>query len=475
VTPSRGILCLQSKRQGPRVTASKETKGTILVVDDDAPLLRLISLRLREEGYGVVTAESGEQALGLITVKLPNLVLTDLQMGGMDGLALFEAIHRDYPSLPVIILTAHGTIPDAVTATSRGVFGFLTKPFEARALVSQVERALRVSGPAVAALGALPDAAWRGEIVTRSPAMEEVLQQAKMVSATDASVFIYGESGTGKELLARAIHRASRRSGCEFVAVNCGAIPEPLLESELFGYVKGAFTGATRDHKGLFQAAHSGTLFLDEIGDMPLALQVKLLRVLQERQVRPVGAVASVPVDVRVVSASHRNLQDEMNAGRFREDLYYRLNVVSLSLPPLAQRREDIPLLANHFLQHLAERYGKNVAALAPDALELMLAASWPGNVRQLFNVVEQTVALSMTQLVPASLVQRALQQAAANLSSLDEAKRRFERDYLVQLLKMTRGNVSQAARLAKRNRSDFYSLLARHELDPGQFKSSVE
>ncbi|MET0218932.1 MAG: sigma 54-interacting transcriptional regulator [Burkholderiales bacterium] len=457
------------------MTASKETKGTILVVDDDAPLLRLISLRLREEGYGVVTAESGEQALGLITVKLPNLVLTDLQMGGMDGLALFEAIHRDYPSLPVIILTAHGTIPDAVTATSRGVFGFLTKPFEARALVSQVERALRVSGPAVAALGALPDAAWRGEIVTRSPAMEEVLQQAKMVSATDASVFIYGESGTGKELLARAIHRASRRSGCEFVAVNCGAIPEPLLESELFGYVKGAFTGATRDHKGLFQAAHSGTLFLDEIGDMPLALQVKLLRVLQERQVRPVGAVASVPVDVRVVSASHRNLQDEMNAGRFREDLYYRLNVVSLSLPPLAQRREDIPLLANHFLQHLAERYGKNVAALAPDALELMLAASWPGNVRQLFNVVEQTVALSMTQLVPASLVQRALQQAAANLSSLDEAKRRFERDYLVQLLKMTRGNVSQAARLAKRNRSDFYSLLARHELDPGQFKSSVE
>ena len=457
------------------MTASKETKGTILVVDDDAPLLRLISLRLREEGYGVVTAESGEQALGLITVKLPNLVLTDLQMGGMDGLALFEAIHRDYPSLPVIILTAHGTIPDAVTATSRGVFGFLTKPFEARALVGQVERALRVSGPAVAALGALPDAAWREEIVTRSPAMEEVLQQAKMVSVTDASVIIHGESGTGKELLARAIHRASRRSGREFVAVNCGAIPEPLLESELFGYVKGAFTGATRDHKGLFQAAHSGTLFLDEIGDMPLALQVKLLRVLQERQVRPVGAVASVPVDVRVVSASHRNLQDEMKAGRFREDLYYRLNVVSLSLPPLAQRREDIPLLANHFLQHLAERYGKNVAALAPDALELMLAASWPGNVRQLFNVVEQTVALSMTQLVPASLVQRALQQAAANLSSLDEAKRRFERDYLVQLLKMTRGNVSQAARLAKRNRSDFYSLLARHELDPGQFKSSVE
>jgi two-component system response regulator GlrR len=457
------------------VNDTRETKGTILVVDDDAPLLRLISLRLREEGYGVVAAESGERALGLIAMKLPNVVLTDLQMSGMDGLALFEAIHRDYPSLPVIILTAHGTIPDAVAATTRGVFGFLTKPFEARTLLGEVERALRVSGPATATLAASPDRAWREEIVTRSPAMEEVLQQAKMVSTTDASVFIHGESGTGKELLARAIHRASRRSEREFVAVNCGAIPEPLLESELFGYVKGAFTGAVRDHKGLFQAAHGGTLFLDEIGDMPLALQVKLLRVLQERQVRPVGAVASVPIDVRVVSASHRNLQDEMKAGRFREDLYYRLNVVSLSLPPLAQRREDIPLLASHFLQQLAERYGKDVASLAPDAIELMLSASWPGNVRQLFNVVEQTVALSVTPLVPASLVQRALQQAAANLSSLDEAKRRFERDYLVQLLKMTRGNVSQAARLAKRNRSDFYSLLARHEIDPGQFKSSVE
>ncbi len=454
---------------------TRETKGTILVVDDDAPLLRLISLRLREEGYGVVAAESGERALGLIAMKLPNVVLTDLQMSGMDGLALFEAIHRDYPSLPVIILTAHGTIPDAVAATTRGVFGFLTKPFEARTLLGEVERALRVSGPATATPAASPELAWRDEIVTRSPAMEEVLQQAKMVSTTDASVFIHGESGTGKELLARAIHRASRRSEREFVAVNCGAIPEPLLESELFGYVKGAFTGAVRDHKGLFQAANGGTLFLDEIGDMPLALQVKLLRVLQERQVRPVGAVTSVPIDVRVVSASHRNLQDEMKAGRFREDLYYRLNVVSLSLPPLAQRREDIPLLASHFLQQLAARYGKDVASLAPDALELMLCASWPGNVRQLFNVVEQTVALSVTPLVPASLVQRALQQAAANLSSLDEAKRRFERDYLVQLLKMTRGNVSQAARLAKRNRSDFYSLLARHELDPGQFKSSVE
>ncbi len=341
------------------MSATVATKGTILVVDDDAPLLRLISLRLREEGYGVVTAESGERALGSIAMKLPNLVLTDLQMSGMDGLALFEAIHRDYPSLPVIILTAHGTIPDAVTATTRGVFGFLTKPFEARTLLGEVERALRVSGPATATLAASPDAAWREEIVTRSPAMEEVLQQAKMVSATDASVFIHGESGTGKELLARAIHRASRRSAGEFVAVNCGAIPEPLLESELFGYVKGAFTGAVRDHKGLFQAAHGGTLFLDEIGDMPLALQVKLLRVLQERQVRPVGAVASTSIDVRVVSASHRNLQDELKAGRFREDLYYRLNVVSLSLPPLEQRREDIPLLAHHFLQQLAERYGK--------------------------------------------------------------------------------------------------------------------
>src|SRR6185295_19490182 len=322
-------------------------RGDILLVDDDPDLLKLISLRLTSAGYRVRTAESGETALAALAVVRPSAVITDLRMPGIDGLQLFAAIHRQHPALPVIILTAHGTIPDAVSATQRGVFGFLTKPFDSQDLLQKVAAALRVAGD-------LPETSsdttgeWRAGIITRSPRMEDLLRQARLVADSDASVLIYGDSGTGKELLARAIHRASPRRDKPFVAVNCGAIPEPLLESELFGHARGAFSGAVQAHKGLFQAADGGTIFLDEIGDMPLALQ--------EGEVRPVGATQPIPVDVRVVSATHRDLDAQKASGQFREDLYYRLNVVSLKLPALADRREDIPLLATHFLRRLAER-----------------------------------------------------------------------------------------------------------------------
>jgi len=285
-------------------------------------------------------------------------------------------------------------------------------------------------------------------------------------------VFIYGESGTGKELLARAIHRASPRSAQPFVAINCGAIPEQLLESELFGHLRGAFTGAVRDHKGLFLTANRGTLFLDEIGDMPVALQVKLLRVLQERKVRPVGSTESNDVDVRIISATHRNIEAEMAAGNFRDDLFYRLNVVALALPPLSERREDIPLLAKHFLGVLTDKYKKEVNGFAPEAMELLVAAAWPGNVRQLYNVVEQSVALATTPLIPVASAQQAIQNQQTEFASFEDARRRFEREYLTQLLKITDGNVTQAARLAKRNRTEFYKLLGRHQLDPKIFKS---
>jgi two-component system response regulator GlrR len=387
-------------------------------------------------------------------------------MGGMDGLALFQEIHKKAPTMPVIILTAHGTIPDAVAATKRGVFGFLPKPFDGKLLLEQVEQALKHSGASGDG-----DEEWRREFITVSPRMEDVLRQARMVAKSDASVFIQGASGTGKELLARAIHFASPRSERAFVAVNCAAIPENLLESELFGHRKGSFTGANYDHKGLFQAADGGTVFLDEIGDMPLPLQAKLLRVLQDREVRPVGATQTIPVDVRIVSATHRDLDAQMKTGQFREDLYYRLNVVSLSLPPLADRREDIVPLAQHFLATVAGRYSKDVKAFAPDALELMLGAPWPGNVRQLLNVVEQVVALSSGGIVPASLVQQALRQEPASLEPLEEARKAFERDYLVRILRMTAGNVTQAAKLAQRNRTEFYKLLERHRLEPKTFK----
>jgi two-component system response regulator GlrR len=450
----------------------------ILIVDDDPALLRLLSMRLRGEGHEVVEAASGEAALAALDRELPQLLITDLRMGGMDGLQLFQAVHRRHPLLPVLMLTAHGTIADAVKALRRGVFGYIAKPFEARELMAEVDRALAASQ----ALGAnvpvedagADDETWREAILTRSPRMQQVLAEARMVAQTDAAVLVQGDSGTGKELLARALHAASPRCGGPLVAVNCGAIAEHLIESELFGHVRGAFTGAVRDRPGLFAQAHRGTLFLDEIGELPLAMQVKLLRALQEREVRPVGAERTVKVDVRVISASHRRLADEVAAGRFREDLFYRLNVVHLALPALAERREDIPLLARHFMASLAQRYGKPVGGFAPGALELLIAAPWPGNVRQLQNVVEKCLVLCPGELIPASLVERALAHqgsGGAEMLPLDEARRQFERDYLTQLLKLTAGNVSQAARLARRNRTDFYALLARHGLAPSAFK----
>src|SRR5689334_13197992 len=386
----------------------------ILLVDDDPDLLKLISLRLTSAGYKVRTAESGETALAAIAVRRPAAVVTDLRMPGIDGLQLFDAINRQHAGIPVLILTAHGTIPDAVAATQRGVFGYLTKPFDSQELLQKVASAIKLSGgdPGKSA----SQEVWRDGIITRSPVMEDLLRQAKLVADSDASILIHGESGTGKELLARAIHRASPRRDKPFVAVNCGAIPSELLESELFGHARGAFTGAVQAHKGLFQAADGGTLLLDEIGDMPMPLQVKLLRVLQEGEVRPVGSTQAIPVDVRVISATHRDLDAQKTSGQFREDLYYRLNVVSLRLPSLAERREDIPVLAAHFLRRLAERYRKPAPTLAPDAMALLVAAPWPGNVRQLLNLLEQALALTTTSVIPASLVQNALKEDAAAL-----------------------------------------------------------
>jgi two-component system response regulator GlrR len=448
-----------------------DNAARILLVDDDPDLLHLLAIRLKSAGYNVTTADSGERALAAIAAGLPQLVITDLRMPGMDGLALFDSVQRDHPALPVVILTAHGNIPDAVAATKRGVFGYLTKPYDSNILIEQVEAALRLSGTRT---GHGDDSEWRAEIITRSRVMEDLLTQARLVAAGDASVFLSGASGSGKELLARAIHKASDRRNHAFVAVNCGAIPEQLLESELFGHIKGSFTGATKDYKGLFQAADKGTLLLDEIGDMPLSLQVKLLRVLEDRLVRPVGSTQSVPVDVRIISATHRDLDAAKDAGTFRGDLFYRLNVVSLKLPPLADRREDIPLLVSYFLKRVGDKYAKQVNAFAPEALEALVSAAWPGNIRQLYNVVEQTVALTTSPVIPFSPVQNAIQREQQEFDSFDEARRRFERDYLSQLLKITEGNVTQAAKLAKRNRTEFYKLLQRHQLEPARFKTQV-
>ncbi len=452
------------------------TAAHLLIIDDDQDLLRLLTLRLNAWGFRVSTASSAEQGLARIAVEAPQLVLSDIRLPGKDGLALFDEIRATRPSLPVILLTAHGTIPDAVAAMSRGVYCYLTKPFDSQVLREKIVQALQLSPPGAASAGGAMgvDEDWRAGIVFRSSRMAEVIEDARVVAASDASVLIRGESGTGKEVLARAIHRASARAKAPFVAINCAAIPEALLESELFGHVRGAFTGAASAHTGLFQSADGGTLLLDEIGDMPLALQVKLLRVLQERAVRAVGATRAEPVDVRVLSATHRDLDAAMAQGHFREDLYYRLDVVTLTLPRLEERREDIPLLAAHFVQQLRQKYDKGIVGIVPEALELLAGAAWPGNVRQLYNVVEQCCALTTAPLITLALVQRALRVPAMEALSYADAKQRFERNYLVQLLKLTDGSVADAARIAERNRTEFYRLLQKHELAPEMFRAGT-
>ncbi len=441
---------------------------TILLVDDEKDLLSLWTLRLESAGYDVKTAESGEAAMAILSASAPSLVITDLRMGGMDGIALYEAIRKVNMSIPVIIITAHGSIPEAVEATKKGVYSFLTKPIDGKLLLQEIEKALSHIGQT----GTESDSEeWRRAIISQSAVMEELLNKVQRVSPSMASILIRGESGTGKELLAVAIHKVSSRVKNPFIPVNCSAIPDALLESELFGHARGSFTGADKSYTGLFRTADTGTLFLDEIGDMPQQLQVKLLRVLQERQVRPIGDSVSIDVDVRIISATHQDLEVAIQEKSFREDLYYRLNVVTFEIPPLRKRREDIPLLVDHFIRILNEQNERKVTGFSSDAMEMILEASWPGNVRQLQNVVEQAVALTTTELIPADLLSDTFKQEECKISTFDEARREFEQHYLVKLLQMTRGNVSQAARIAKRNRTDFYKILTRHHIVPSLFK----
>jgi two-component system response regulator GlrR len=437
----------------------------LLLVDDDKSLLRLLTIRLEGEGYEVTAVEDGQSALKKLQNDSYDVVLSDLRMPGLDGLSLFEEIMGIRKDIPVILMTAHGTIADAVAATQRGVFGFLPKPVDHDELRTLLQKALSQSQAA-------QPGDWAKDIITRSPDMLNVLDQAYRIAQREVSVLISGASGTGKELLANAIHKASNRSDKPFVAINCGALPENLLESELFGHAKGAFTGAVAAHPGLFREADGGTLFLDEIGDMPMTLQVKLLRALQERQIRPVGSSKHVDIDVRIISATHKDLHKEMEEGTFREDLYYRLNVVNLKLPSLKSRSEDIPLLARSLLQQSAQRHAVNVSQFSDDAMQQLVTSSWPGNVRQLVNVVEQCVALTQTPVIPLHLVEQALSATKQSWPTLTEARDAFEQQYLHKLLKMTDGNVTRAAELAGRNRTDMHKLMKKHDLDASDFRA---
>ncbi|WP_298720666.1 sigma 54-interacting transcriptional regulator [uncultured Oceanisphaera sp.] len=439
-------------------------KARILLVDDDVSLLKLLGLRLKSEGFEVSTAASGAEALEWLEQERPDLVLSDLRMDGMDGLALFDRIQRQHVGLPVVIMTAHGSITDAVTATRSGVFGFLTKPIDKEALRRTINEALSVSLPAM-------EDDWQQSIMTRSPTMVALLEQARRMAPLDISVMLTGPSGSGKALMAEVLHYASPRRDYPFIALNCGAMTEQLLESELFGHVKGAFDGAVSDHPGVFLAAQGGTLLLEEVGELSSTLQIKLLRALEQQQVRPLGATSSIKTDVRVLSSTNRDLVSAMEQGAFREDLFYRLNVVNLNLPALQQRPEDIPLLARHALDQLRQRQSTQVTGFAPEALSMLAAANWPGNVRQLLNVVEQAVALASAPVIGPQLLEGILAGSSEPFPTFNEARAEFERLYLHKILRMTEGNVSQAAALAGRNRTDFYKLLSRHGIEAGTYK----
>ena len=443
------------------------SQPTILLVDDDPGLLQLLEIRLESFGYATLCAASGDEALRLLEKNTVQALVSDLRMRPMDGLELFEKVRERWPSIPVIMITAHGTIREAVDATVKGVFSFLTKPVDPGELQSVLRRAI-----ALQAGGENRDPADEGRLVTRCARMFELLEQARLYAESNANILITGESGTGKELLAEFVHAHSSRTEAPFVAINCSAIPNELLESELFGHAKGAFTGANRDRQGLFVSADHGTVLLDEIGDMPLLLQAKLLRVLQEGKIRPLGAHELIDIDIRVISSTHVDLERAIGEGRFREDLYYRLNVVSLHIPPLRERPEDIAILAQHFLREMAQRRSKQEKVLSPQALELLLCYGWPGNIRQLQNVMERLFALSRGPVIPEALVQQALPlDTAPRIRSFSDARREFERQYLAQLLAVTKGNMTQAAELADRNRSDLHKLVKRHAINPSEFR----
>ncbi len=446
--------------------ATDISKYRILVVDDDPDILALLSNWLTKENFEVITCESGEDAITQVSIVQPKLVITDLFMGGMDGMELLTELHNDNPLLPVIIFSGQAKIPDAIRATHLGSAAFLTKPIQKEVLLEQVKKTLHIT----------TDNTVQNElskrIIYRSKVMADLIELVTLVAESDVTVFIYGATGTGKEVFAKAIHEASARKDQLFIAVNCGAIPEQLLESELFGHEKGAFTGANTKHDGLFKAANGGTIFLDEIGDMPLTLQVKLLRVLQDLEVRPVGSLKSYPIDVRIISATHRDLEETVKNGDFREDLYYRLKVVPIEIPNLCDRNDDIPILAEHFLALHAKQSKQKMKRFAPDAMEHMMTAAWPGNIRQLTNVIDLCVTLCKTTTIPLSLVKTALQDKAAPLQTLKEAKQAFEKNYLISVLKMTNGHVANASRIAGRNRTEFYKLLSQHNLDAAQFRA---
>jgi two-component system response regulator GlrR len=453
------------------------SSGKILVVDDDRNLVALIQMRLETAGYEVIAAFDELEAVERAKEQVIDLSIVDLQLVRQDGISLMEDLHRIIPRMPVLILTAYGSIESAVEAMKRGAYSYLTKPFEPQDLLFQIQKALenrRLSSEIERLKGLVEERYSFSNIVTRSNKMQKVMEAISRIARTESTVLLLGESGTGKDLIAKAIHLASLRKDKSFVAVNCAALPEPLLESSLFGHEKGAFSGAIRSAKGLFLQAHEGTIFLDEIGDMPLSTQAKVLRVLQERHFYPVGSEKLTEVDVRIIVATNKNLEEQVKQGLFREDLYYRIHVIPIHLPPLRERKEDIPPLVEHFLGNFSRKAKKAIRGLTPQAMQKLMLYDWPGNIRELENVLEYAVAMSDKDFITEDLILRTKGVVTqAPIQPLKEARDAFEKSYLIYLLEISKGKVSEAARLAGKYRADLYLLLKKHNLTPDDFKSS--
>ena len=449
----------------------------ILVVDDDSNLLEVIKMSLESENYEVIATAEEEQALEAVKEQTFDLSIIDLQLTSMNGISLMESVHQISPDVPVIILTAYGSIESAVDAMKKGAYSYLTKPFDHHKLLFQVEKALenrRLTSEIKRLKGLLNEHYNFANIVAKSEKMEKVLMQVALVAKTESTVYIHGESGTGKELIAKALHLSSSRKEKPFVAINCAALPETLLESELFGYEKGSFTGALQSKKGLFMQADGGTLFLDEIASMSAALQAKMLRGLQEQQFYPVGGKEPVEVDVRFIVATNKDLEKEVKEGRFREDLFYRIHVIPVNLPTLRERKEDIPPLVDQFLKRFSEKMGKEVKSVTPGAMQKLMLYDWPGNVRELENTIEFAMAMTQRDVITEELILPSRGgPASEKLKPLSEAKADFERGYISNILELTKGNISRAAELAGRYRADFYNILKKHKIRPEDFKKN--
>lgn len=463
----------------PKVAKAEMTKAKILVVDDDLGILNLLKLNLEAASFLVTLTETSSQAIEQATAEIFDLAIVDLRIGDEDGIALLEQLLRIQPSLPVIIATAHATIETAVEATKKGAYDYLTKPFETPDLLHRLERALevyRLKNEVERLRGMVQERYQFDNIITVTEVMQRVLRQVAQIAVTESTVCIYGESGTGKELIAKAIHVASRRAQGPFVAINCGAIPEGLLENELFGHTKGAYTGADRPKKGYLQQAEGGTLLLDEIGELPPMLQVKFLRVLEEREFYPLGSSQSIKVNIRLVAATNQDLGSLVSQGKFREDLYYRLHVLPIFLPPLRERPGDIAPLAHHFMQKFARDLNKEINGFTPEALQRLMLHEWRGNVRELANVIERAAVLTPTSMITPDLLllgKPEMQNVQkTEPATLREAREKFERTYLMQVLTAMKGNVSRAAEFSGKDRAEFYRLLRKHALVPAEFKS---